>query len=233
MIECALYGLAKKKLDWRGSSYRRLERVFTRSGRRVLLYTRLSAEDGAAAASSDGTGFPDGARSRIYAAHAGLEQIPEQPDRMGADRSATGAAHFASSPQQCTGGAPSEHTIIQRQVPDKNKNTTTLNTSVFRTRPIGGCHPERLLLKLGYEVADTNLVEVHEYNRGVYKVELTRLVDDGSAAHTKKPQKMYDYYLIKVYAEVDDPRVGEQILNEASRELEDEIELSKPSTLIF
>lgn len=104
-------------------------------------------------------------------------------------------------------------------------------TKVYRSVLLSHQHPDQLAAVLGYTLVSSQNIEVHKYIRSGYTIELSRVIRDNSAVRI--PDVIYDYYLVKVFVEIEDGVDGEKILNSAYKELEGRIKLSKPSLACF
>lgn len=234
MIECALYGICKKKLEWRCESHHCLEKIFRKGARCAIICSQLVPDDECDSISvSSCTGSETEAPPRNEDTRPSLSlgnrslRSCEKPFSL---RNPIGRVE-----EPDTDITSPIYRLRQLRIPDRNKRNTSVNTPVVNTRVACGSNPEQLLKGMGYTLADTNLMEVHIYNRGLYQIELSRMVNNRQITPKTIPKRSeaYTHYLIKVFVNTADPKVGDAILNEAAKELEGEIKLFKPANHCF
>lgn len=214
MIECALYGVAKKKFGWNGENFRRIEKIYTKEGHKILLHTRIVRDPALSWA-------PDCSMSPYFIKRF----CNTQADAAMAEQALRNAPPRA-------GGMHQVHDLIYKEVPDRNRKKTSIITTVRKMQMGHGQDPDAFLALLGFKGGDTNLVDVKICDRKRYIIEFSRFVQD-SAAPASKPVALYKYYLVKVATVVDDPNIGEAVLDDAYRDLEDDIKLVKPALHCF
>lgn len=125
------------------------------------------------------------------------------------------------------------HEIVRREAPDRNKQKTTVLTKLHRARLGAAESPDRLVASLGYRLVSMNHEEVHCYRRNGYTIELARYLRTGDALPAGLPEELYEYFLVKVFVEVEDAQEGEQAINGAFRDLEGRVKLIKPPLAWF
>lgn len=127
-------------------------------------------------------------------------------------------------------------------IPDRNKQRMSIARKIT-TITLQEDY-EKFLVGIGYKNTRTRLVEGYRYYRNGYIIELSKMkrasdIQDSSEEEILEeveqniPEFLYEFYLVKVFVNTENPVEGEEILNMAFNELSDVVKVIKPSVQCF
>lgn len=134
-----------------------------------------------------------------------------------------------------------KNTLMFFDLPDKNKQRTSVVTKMVKTEI--NENYEEILEALGYSIVRINHVQGFKYQRNGYSIEISKFIkkedsidsseEENNCNSEEIPSILFTDFLVKVFVDVSDISVGEQILQKASSDLVDSIKLLKPNLSIF
>lgn len=212
--------MVREKFEWKGENFNRIEKIYSNGKEKVFVNSRVAWRD-ASHGPCAGEALP-GPSADFSNCDSSLSDQEVRPDGPGP---AQKDAVF-----QKDGGFCQVHEIISRDTPDRNKQKTSVITKIRKTTAKNGQDPDKLLASMGYTLVSVNSVEVYSYHKNGYVIELSRFIKDNCSdmEGREKPPELYEYFLVKVFIEAEAGLAEETILNGAFRDLEDDIQLTKP-----
>nr|AGE95870.1 hypothetical protein ECU07_0720 [Encephalitozoon cuniculi] len=117
--------------------------------------------------------------------------------------------------------------LVSRGAPDRNKNRMSLCSKVQRSRIRTLDTLGMFLSSLGFELVRRGTVTSTVFEKGPAHVEISRYAPEESGCREDK--KTGGYHLVKVFATAENAYDGEKILSKMIEELEDQVQLLRPS----
>lgn len=125
--------------------------------------------------------------------------------------------------------------LLSRDAPDKNKNRTALCSNIQRSKVKTPNTLGSFLSAFGFELIRRNKVSIITFKRENINVEISRCISEEDGMHRielESPSaklEMDEFYLVKVFTIAESAADGEKVLSKVAEELEEQVQLVKPS----
>ncbi|ADM11830.1 uncharacterized protein Eint_070660 [Encephalitozoon intestinalis ATCC 50506] len=116
--------------------------------------------------------------------------------------------------------------LSSRGPPDRNKNRMSFCSRVQKSRIRTLDTLKEFLSSFGFELVREGQVELTTFEKGAGRIEISRSIsDEGNSQEVDTGR----YWLVKVFVTSENTQNGERMLSRLIEELEDQVQLIKPS----